>query len=82
MIADIEFQVASVLPPEVEELLTNLPEVDASYSEKITLNERNGGLRDLVQALRRTFLDCENCKSLWAIFGIKGHSRAFSDLER
>jgi hypothetical protein len=81
-VADIEFHVTSQLPPEVEELLTNLPEVDASYSKKIPLDERSGGLRDLVQALRRTFLDCENRESLWAIFGINGHCRVLSDLQR
>ena len=80
--ADIEFHVTSALSPEISELLTNLPEVDASYSEKIPIEERNRGIKDLVQALRRTFLDYENCESLWSRFDINGHSRVLSDLER
>ena len=71
-----------MLSPEVEELLKNLPEVDASYSEKIPLEERNKGLNDVVHALRKRFLDYDNRESLWEILGINGYNIAFSDLER
>jgi len=81
-VEDIEFHATPLLSPEVEELLKNLPEVDASYSEKIPLEERNKGLKDVVQALRKRFLDYDNRESLWEILGINGYNIAFSDLER
>jgi hypothetical protein len=71
------------LPVEVEDTLCNVPNVDAPFSKKFELDERNKGLKELLRALRRTFLEDFNCEALWGVLNAdKRNKNGFSEVER
>lgn len=74
----------SPLLAEVQAILEALPEVDASYSEKIPLHERRAGLEDILTALKRVYLERTQMEATaaWDVVQPGGKRKEFSIIDR
>lgn len=68
---------------EVQTILDDLPEVDASYSEKIPLHERRIGLEDILSSLRKMYIQGDSLDVVNAREAVQpgGKKREFSDID-
>lgn len=72
------------LPTQVELILSKIPSPDASFSEKVPLEQRYGGMTSLIRALRRTFLEDFDLETLWSQLAtsISRSQKTVSETER